>query len=635
MSRVSQIWVAVITTLLFVTVVFVFFPDLIYARNINSYKDTISDSFPEAQSNHKLSFVLNTTVSPGGIFEVTPPVGFTTLASSSFSAERNVELYVNGSARTGGITQTADDDLIEIIPGSPGLIRYTLNTTTGINTGSNLELRIGNHTSKSLIDSVEYSSTTGTTTTIGDIKPIINATTKGTHKVKLRVYDGVPVADADFHISLIDRVGIGPVDTTEIIPPLRFNGAPTSTVTGVTQNVEIFVETDELATCRYSETPGVDFFSMTSIFTNTGKIYHTQIIAVTADTVESFYVRCMDDEGNFNTDDYLIQFTVSAVPTGTSNTEGDIDGDGTGTGNQGTGSGGGGGGDSGASDGVSPSEGGTTGGGGSGGGGGGGSGESSGGSAGGGFESTSAPYRSGDGRVMVTGYAFPRSEIVVLADGKEAERSRAGVDGAYEITLDGIARGVYTFGVYAIDASQIKSSTFSTSFTVAGARTSTLSNINLSPSIKVTPDPVPVGTTALVTGYTQPNATITLENKKEGSSASLKTFTTTADGAGKWQISIETANFSAGTYQVRAKSEQAGGVTTNFSNFTLYGVGQDAKRPINADLNGDSKVNLVDFSILLFWWNTDGGNSEPSADINSDEKVNLVDFSILLFNWTG
>lgn len=57
--------------------------------------------------------------------------------------------------------------------------------------------------------------------------------------------------------------------------------------------------------------------------------------------------------------------------------------------------------------------------------------------------------------------------------------------------------------------------------------------------------------------------------------------------------------------------------------------------PINADLNRDGRVNLVDFSILLFWWASDGGDSDPPADINLDGTVSLTDFSIMLFNWTG
>ena len=451
----------------------------------------------------------------------------------------------------------------------------------------------------------------------------------------MEIYDGGLVANADFMIALIDQVGVGPIDTREEIPPLRFNGAPSSTVTGVTLNVELFLETDELAICKYSLTPGVDYFAMPVTFTGTGLIYHTIVVAVTPNSQQNFYVRCIDDEGNFNIDDYLISFFVSEIPTGESNTEGNVDGDGTGTGNEGSGDGSGSGGETGNSNGEAPSQGGSSGSGGSGGGGGGGSGGDSGNTAGGGFESSDAPYRSGDARVIISGYAFPGSTVTALVDGKTVTTARASNDGTYSVTVDEIARGVYTFGVYATDAAQTRSSTFSTSFTVTGARTSALSNINLSPTVKATPDPVNPGQALTLSGYALPNSTVTIENEKDKVVASRQSFTATAGSNGSWSVNVPTSGFTNGTYKARAKSAQTDGISTNFSNYTLYGVGQQATRPINADLNRDGKVNLTDFSILLFWWNSNGGTSDPSADINSDGRVNLTDFSILLFNWTG
>ncbi len=636
MNLVAKAWASLLAIL---SVVFllavVFFPELIFAKNINQYKDTISNSTPDIASNHTLSFRLDTDISPGAYIEMTPPDGFEIINSANFSEERNVELLVNGVLRAAGPTQTASDDQVEIFAGSPGMIRYRLNTSTGISSGSNLELKIGNHTSESLDFSIEFSTSTGTTTTEADVKPIINAPTTGTKEVLLEIYDGGLVANAGFLISLVEQVGVGPIDTTEEIPPYRFGGSPTSTVTGVTLNVELFLQTDELAVCKYDTVPGTNYFSMPLNFTGTGLIYHTVVVPVTPDSLQSFYVRCIDDEGNFNIDDYLIEFTVSAVPTGSSTTDGTEDGDGTGTGNTGGGDGGGAGGDTGSGGGTAPTSGGTSGGGGSGGGGGGGSGSNSGSSAGGGFESTDAPFRSGDGRVVISGIAYPGSTVFTLVDGKASENVKAGSSGQYSITIDEIARGPYTFGVYAVDSAQNKSSTFSTSFTVTGARTSGLSNINLSPTIKVTPDPVDPGATLTVSGYALPNSTVTLENEKDKSSITKQNFTVTAGSNGSWSTTIPTNNFTVGTYKIRAKAEVSPTLTSNFSNYTFYGVGQNATRPINTDLNRDGKVNLVDFSILLFWWNTDGGTSNPSADINADGRVSLTDFSILLFAWTG
>ncbi|MBP9836306.1 MAG: hypothetical protein KBC78_00535 [Candidatus Pacebacteria bacterium] len=606
------------------------------ARNIMSYSDVISDSNPNTGSNHTFSFILQTAISPGAYIEILPPADFEILSTSTFSADRNVELYVDDVVRNSSSTLSASEDMVEIFSGMPGSIKYTLNSTEGIPAGSEIQIKIGNHTSKTNFFSESYSTTTGTTTIEADIKPIINGLGTGSKKIAVKIYDGTLVADANFMIAILERVGVGPIDTTEEIPPLRFGGSPTGTITGVTLNVEIFLQTDEFATCKYDTVAGTSYQSMPYTFTNTGLIYHSKNVPVVPNSVQQFYVRCIDDEGNFNPDDYLIEFSVSATPTGTSNTEGDVSGDGTGSGNDGSGSGSGGGGTSGSSDGEAPSEGGASGGGGSGGGGGGGSGGGSGSTSGGGFESTDAPYRSGDGRVVITGYAFPNSEVVSLVDGKESEKSRAGNDGEYSITIDEIARGAYTFGVYAVDANKNKSSTFSTSFTVAGARTSALSNINISPTVTVSPDPVNPGQTLTASGYAIPNSEVTIENLKENSAASLKNFSASADGGGVWSTTISTAGFSNGTYKIRAKSKQTTGfIATNFSNYLLYGVGEKATKPTTADLNRDGKVNLTDFSILLFWWNTDGGTSDPSADINGDKKVNLTDFSILLFNWTG
>ncbi len=94
--------------------------------------------------------------------------------------------------------------------------------------------------------------------------------------------------------------------------------------------------------------------------------------------------------------------------------------------------------------------------------------------------------------------------------------------------------------------------------------------------IKVTPDPVNPGTTLTLTGYTQPNALVTLENEKDKSAGSRQTLTATANGDGLWTTTLSTGNFTVGTYKVRARSEQTGGVSANFSNYTLYGVGQSA-----------------------------------------------------------
>jgi hypothetical protein len=609
-------------------------PTTTEAVNVGQFSNTLSDSGPGRASNHTLQFTPKVAIDPGAYIEIQFPGDFTISNATTTFAERNVQLYVDGVPRTASTTAAAGIDGVSITRGAGGVIRYTLGSDITVAPESKLELRIGNNSSEALGVSTSFSTTTGTTTTAADIEPILNTGTLGVHEIPLVIIDGVLVANTDFIIFINEKITIGPVDTTEIIPPVRFNGAPSSTVGGTTLNVEISLETDELAICKFDIVAGTLFSAQPNLFTNTGFLQHSGVVAVTPGTVASFYVRCVDDEGNINIDDYLIQFTINDQPTGTSNTDGSTDGDGTGTGNNGSGSGDGGGGTTGSSDGVEPTTGGSSGSGGSGGGGGGGSGSDSGDGSGGGFESSDGPFESGDGEVTISGYAYPGARVTVLVDGQIAVTKSANSSGAYSIVVEEIARGAYTFGVYAQDENDERSSTFSTSFTISGARASRLSNINIAPSILVTPNPAEPGEVISFSGYALPVATVTIQTGRSDGTGT-EVITAFSDGSGEWQTTYNTAGLGRDTYRVRASAEQADGRASGFSDYEFYGIGQDADVPLAPDLNRDGFVNLIDFSIMLFWWQTNGGDSDPPADINQDGNVSLTDFSILLFNWTG
>lgn len=51
------------------------------------------------------------------------------------------------------------------------------------------------------------------------------------------------------------------------------------------------------------------------------------------------------------------------------------------------------------------------------------------------------------------------------------------------------------------------------------------------------------------------------------------------------------------------------------------------------DFNGDCRVNMTDFSILMANWGAHPRN--PATDINTDGSVGIIDLSILLYWWTG
>lgn len=52
-----------------------------------------------------------------------------------------------------------------------------------------------------------------------------------------------------------------------------------------------------------------------------------------------------------------------------------------------------------------------------------------------------------------------------------------------------------------------------------------------------------------------------------------------------------------------------------------------------SDFNCDTKINSIDFSILLYFWKSNPPFSNQYVDINKDGKIDSVDFSILLYDW--
>jgi len=53
----------------------------------------------------------------------------------------------------------------------------------------------------------------------------------------------------------------------------------------------------------------------------------------------------------------------------------------------------------------------------------------------------------------------------------------------------------------------------------------------------------------------------------------------------------------------------------------------------NPDLNSDGRVDIVDLSILLYYFDQPG-ITRCDSDFNGDRLINLIDLSVLLFYWT-
>jgi len=255
-----------------------------------------------------------------------------------------------------------------------------------------------------------------------------------------------------------------------------------------------------------------------------------------------------------------------------------------------------------------------------------------GGSSGGGSSRGGSQTDLGDTIINITGRSYPNSTINFLLDTESIGSVRADADGEFEFSAESDP-GTATAGIWSTDDNDVRSVTLNSTFDVTQGAITNLSGIIIPPTLTVENQNVDPGDVITVFGQAVPNATV--EFHIDGSDIVEQV---TADDNGDWSYELDTARLSISQHILRARSITGNPPLTRESNFStalqLF-VGVDGVATQPSDLNRDTFINLIDFSILIFWWQSNGGDSDPPADINQNGNVGLEDFSILLFNWTG
>lgn len=253
-------------------------------------------------------------------------------------------------------------------------------------------------------------------------------------------------------------------------------------------------------------------------------------------------------------------------------------------------------------------------------------------SGGGGGSSGGSSQDLGDTAVSVTGRGFPGETVHVILDAREVGTVRADGSGRFDFATDA-SPGTVSMGFWSLDLNGNRSITYNTTFDVTQGAITNVNGVLIPPTLVANDTTINPGDTIVFSGQAIPNTTVQVHIDN-----SATVLTTTAGSNGAWSLSYVTTGLSAAQHTARARYVVGTSPLTTQSAFSttlqLF-VGVNGSPSTPSDLNRDGSINLVDFSILIFWWNTAGGNSNPRADINGNGNVGLEDFSILLFNWTG
>ena len=234
-------------------------------------------------------------------------------------------------------------------------------------------------------------------------------------------------------------------------------------------------------------------------------------------------------------------------------------------------------------------------------------------------------------KVIIKGMAYPLSRVTIMKDGSIETTIIADSQANFNVEITNITPGIWTFGIYAEDNEGRKSITFSFTTNVISGMTTTISGIFLPPTIDLSKTIIQRGETLNFLGQTAPQSDISIFIRSD---EIIKKTTAQADGT--WFYGFDTTPLEEGSHGTRAKATSLGGLLSTFSNTLAFYVGKETPGVPGAvcsqgDLNGDGKTNLIDFSILIYWWE----RYDSCADQNGDGKVNLVDLSIMVYWWTG
>jgi hypothetical protein len=235
-------------------------------------------------------------------------------------------------------------------------------------------------------------------------------------------------------------------------------------------------------------------------------------------------------------------------------------------------------------------------------------------------------------KVVVRGKAYPNSEVHILVDGRVAGIVAADPKADFYFESDEIPAGVASFGFWSEDSGGLKSTLLTLTLRVISNAVTNISGVNIAPSIEVDKKTVRQGEVIKIYGQTVPETKINIHIHSE------QEFIEEAQSAsdGNWQINFDTTPLEVDFHTAKALflvEQNENIIKSGFSRSVSFHVGKVGGEAAcaEADLNHDGRVNLTDFSILLYYWDTDN----ECADQNQNGKVDLVDFSIMMYYWTG
>ena len=226
------------------------------------------------------------------------------------------------------------------------------------------------------------------------------------------------------------------------------------------------------------------------------------------------------------------------------------------------------------------------------------------GSGGGGGGGSFTPSTPTSGAVF-SGRAYPKTTVTLLKDAQVAATTIAGADAMFSITLSGLSGGNYIFSVYSEDNKGTRSSLLTFPISITSGATTNVGGIFIAPTISVDKSEVKRGDTITIFGQSIPQADIIIAVNSEEEFFSK----TISDKNGVYLYNFDSSLLEYGSHAAKSKAAIGNQLVTGFSYLINFKVGTknvlaqpQAQTAPKGDSNNDKRVNLIDFSIMAYYW---------------------------------
>lgn len=235
--------------------------------------------------------------------------------------------------------------------------------------------------------------------------------------------------------------------------------------------------------------------------------------------------------------------------------------------------------------------------------------------------------------VNLSGFTSPSAFVTLVEGTSVIGTTISDGTGYFSFPIGGLDAGNHLYSIFSTDGNGRSSSQSTMQLYLLPGTLTAATGILLSPTISVTPPAIDPGDVLTLSGSGKPNSQINIFVESP-----LRSYQATTNASGSWNYQIpgtETQNYTPGQYRANVNVQDGIGNQSIVSPSVNFTVNPDdtAANPApscdisHGDLNCDGTTNIVDFSILLYHWDT----NHRVADINNDGQVDLVDFSIMMY----